>query len=669
MANDRLMCAKGICCWLLLAAVGTEADVTSGKRVEINVEASIQALLGEEDTNGDRKITIDDLRVPGTARGDELFLLKGLDGKTYTVHGTYHLANLLQELTLEREAGEETGTVRTERIFENPVERFSRMIRQVYWDGLTRRIDAEHLREALPDSKVDRDEVFYLYVPHEDDFAFDYFSEAAAGLEGIELNVERLPGKITPEYVKGLEGRHGLLPLALRKTEAGVEGVPFVVPGGRFNEMYGWDSYFEALGLIADGRADLARAMVDNFVYQIRHYGKILNANRSYYLTRSQPPFLTSMALAVYEATGPSDEARAWLREVMAAAIREYETVWMDANHLTVTGLSRYYGTGIGIPPEVEEGHFDAILRPYARERGLTIEAFRERYEAGAIEARGLDEFFMHDRAVRESGHDTTYRWRVDGEDRAADFVTVDLNALLYKYELDIEFMLRTIFDEEAEAAVWSARAQRRRGLILKYLWDPERKLFFDYYLPGARRSEYISATAFYPLWACCADEPQTRILSEEQAAAFVETALGFLESRGGVLSTAKVSLMKYGEPEAPRQWEYPNGWAPHQMLIWKGLANYGFDTTADRLIYKWLYMITVNAANYGGTIPEKFDVVDRSHAVFAEYGNVGTEFAYMTREGFGWMNASYQVGLERLSDPWRGYLERLVPPEWVGFE
>jgi alpha,alpha-trehalase len=100
--------------------------------------------------------------------------------------------------------------------------------------------------------------------------------------------------------------------------------------------------------------------------------------------------------------------------------------------------------------------------------------------------------------------------------------------------------------------------------------------------------------------------------------------------------------------------------------LIWQGLRNYGFDDIANRLVYRWLYTITRNAVDYNGTIPEKFDVVNRSHAVFAEYGNVGTKFDYITKEGFGWMNASYQVGLKLLPSDLRVNLEQLVPPEWI---
>ncbi|KAG1061369.1 hypothetical protein G6F42_027698 [Rhizopus arrhizus] len=105
-------------------------------------------------------------------------------------------------------------------------------------------------------------------------------------------------------------------------------GVPFVVPGGRFNEMYGWDSYFESLGLLADGKVELAKGMAENFAYEIKHYGKILNANRSYYLSRSQPPFLTDMAIRVYEQLDPAleKENKAWLRDILKSAIKEYHT-------------------------------------------------------------------------------------------------------------------------------------------------------------------------------------------------------------------------------------------------------------------------------------------------------------------------------------------------------
>jgi alpha,alpha-trehalase len=590
----------------------------------------------------------------------------------YHLMGTYYLSNLLKELKLAQDRGLDESLLLPGRIFESPVQQISRSIRELYWDGLTRRIDEEHLEPILKDEKMATGGRRYLYVPHDDALAREYFTGISKRRPDLKFDVVVLPEKITPEYVRGLENRHGILTLALQPKEGrGCAGVPFVVPGGRFNEMYGWDSYFEALGLLRDGRVDLARGMVDNFIYQINHYGKILNANRTYYLTRSQPPFLTSMASAVHEALPRDDESKRWLEKAFRAAIREYREVWMNRDRITETGLSRYFGSGLGPPPEVEPGHFDEIYRPHAMALGMDLKEFERRYQAGELKVPELDKFFVHDRCVRESGHDTTYRWEGD---RCADFVTVDLNSLLYKTEIDIARTIRDEFGgtlqgegkETETSAEWYRLAERRKSLIHEFLWDEQKGMFFDYDLVKKRRYPYVSATTLYPLWACHADDPGTRLLTKEQAARLVATALPQLEMVGGVAASTEQSRGPLSPNRPARQWDYPNGWPPHQMLIWEGLRNYGFDDVAQRLAYCWLYTITRNAVDYNGTIPEKMDVVKRSHQVFAEYGNVGTKFSYITKEGFGWMNASYQVGLGILPQDLIDLLERLIPPEWI---
>lgn len=683
-----------------LAPVVGSTQAVDTIQVEVRAQTEMDRLLKQVDIDGDKRITIDDLRLghaecSGSSKRSRhserstgaasTFWLRDIEGRSYEVSGVYPLANLLQELKLAID--HRSPILQGRRIFENPVERISRSIREIYWDSLTRRVDAENLEKILPDSKLPKSEWRHLYVPAGDPVAFEYFSQAARAKPELKLKVWRWPGE--------MRGRHGVLALALEKRpEGGLAGVSFVVPGGRFNEMYGWDSYFEALGLLVDGRLDLAKAMVDNFVYQINHYGKILNANRSYYLNRSQPPFLTSMITAVHaemaktiqikpEANKIKLETKLWLQTALRAAIKEYFDVWLAPERLTETGLSRYAGTGRGIPPEVEPGHFDHVLRPSARRHGLTVAELEKRYNAGTLKEPELDAFFAQDLAVRESGHDTTYRWTIDGRDRASDFVTVDLNSLLYKYELDIARLIEkefggrfTLAEGEGQEVMtgesWRERARRRKALMLQYLWNPKRKMFFDFCFKCSAdqaRSSYVSATAFYPLWAQDPADPTTRILEPKDAEASVRALLAELEAAGGVAATSRESLAKFGDPKRARQWDFPNGWAPHQMIIWEGLGNYGFTAVADRLIYKWLYTITKNAVDYNGTVPEKFDVVKRSHAVFAEYGNVGTDFAYITREGFGWMNASYQVGLKRLSPKWRPELEKLKPPEWLVFE
>ncbi len=619
-------------------------------QVSVRPAAVRAALLDQEDTDGDRRITVED-------RGPKRFEVEDVAGGRHGVSGTWQLANLLEELTLAVDSGRETATIRGERVFENPVRRLSRRIREEFWRALTRTIDERGLDRVLADDKAGGDRP-RLYVPHGDARAAGYFGELARRRGDFET--VRLPARLTPEYVRGLNDRPGLLCLAMAERQGELYGLPYVVPGGRFNEMYGWDSYFEAEGLLLDGRLDLAAAMVDHFVYQIQHYGRILNANRTYYLTRSQPPFLTTMIRAVLARMAQDNSRRQWLETALAAAIREYRTVWTAPPRLTATGLSRYYGQGLGIPPETEPGHFAAVLAPWAEQAGLEVLEYEARLRRGEIREPELDRYFVHDRAVRESGHDTSYRL----EGRAADLVTVDLNALLYRYEADVAELLDaeldgswTAPDGAVESAVaWRRLAEQRQRLMTELLWDPGAGLFFDYDTRRRARTGYESATCLYPLWAGLA--------TPEQAAATVAAALPVLEAAGGLAASSRRSRGPLGAGRPQRQWDWPYGWAPHQMLSWAGLRRYGCDAEAERLAYRWLHTIARNAADYNGTVPEKYDVVARSHKVFAEYGNVGTDFSYITREGFGWMNASFQVGLASLPPARLRELERLTPAE-----
>ncbi len=625
-------------------------------KIKIDIEKNFQALLQQEDTDNDRQITVQDT-------GPKRFSVKTVSGEAFEIAGVYHLSNLLQELALARETGQTTAYLEMNRLFENPVDRLARIIRDYFWDGLTRRVDAEGLVKIVKDEKADASNPPRVYVPFEDSTALSYYQKIAH--EGVVPNLEviRLPQEITPEYVKQINNAPGILSLALRIGETGqLQGVPFVVPGGRFNEMYGWDSYFETLGLLVDERVDLAQAMVDNFIYEIKYYGKILNANRSYYLTRSQPPFLTSMALAVYKHLPKTAENKNWLAEVFRTAIREYWSVWMNRHRLTDTGLSRYYGSGLGMPPETEPTHFDAVLKPYADRAGLDVRTYAKQYREDKIKEPELDTYFVHDHTARESGHDTSYRL----ENRAAHLNTVDLNALLYKYETDIARTIESEFkdalsmpDGKVErSADWFARAETRKQRMNELMWDESSGMFFDYNFMEKRPTGYESATAFYPLWA--------GMVTSEQAEALVTGALPLFEAPGGVLAGTEASRGTITTERPLRQWDYPFGWAPHQMLIWQGLHDHGYRNEACRLAYRWLYMIIRNAVDYNGTIPEKYDVVKRTHNVFVEYGNEGTEFEYITREGFGWMNASYQVGLSMLSKKQRVSLQELIPAEWL---
>lgn len=626
--------------------------------LKLEVHSTLSALEKDEDTDQDKKITKDDT-------GDKIFKAKTIDGKAVEIASTYHLSNLLQELALAKAEGLDTAEIPRSRIEEQPADRLSRLIKTKYWDNLTRRVDKDGLERILTDTKASDSLMRRLYVPATDSVGQAYFKALEANFKQFQVVV--LPKDISPEYVKSINDKPGILSLKLDKGK----GVPFVVPGGRFNEMYGWDSYFESVGLNVDGRADLSKAMIENFAYQIQHYGKILNANRSYYLTRSQPPFLTSFIRETYKALGENDKK--WLEEMTKAAIDEYYKVWMNqSTKLAPNGLNRYYAEGIGIPPETEEGHFDEHLEIYAEKSNMSIEEFAKAYQTGTLENTGfdadedlslprLDEYFLHDRSLRESGHDTT--WRLDGV--CADLNPVSLNSLLYKYETDLAFLIKTYFDDSFEyegqtidEALWLDKAEKRKILMNKLLWNDKDKVFYDYNYETQAPLVYESATNYYPLWA--------ELATEKQAEHLKNSLLNTLKAKGGILSSSKASVEAFASSDVARQWDYPNGWAPHQMMLWKGLMNYGFESEAQEFIYRWLWMITKNATDYNGTIPEKYDVVNCTHKVYAEYGNVGTEFDYITPSGFGWMNASYQYGLSLLDKDLKEKLNQLVDPEEV---
>jgi alpha,alpha-trehalase len=409
------------------------------------------------------------------------------------IRGTYQLSNLLQELALAREYGRKTIVLTESRLTEHPITRIQRLIKYSFWDNLTRRIDAEGLENICMDPKNrTNDQRNRIYIPFRDDYALKYFNNVALERPHLNLDVVKLPDDITPLFVKSLNDHPGILSLGLRETideegEKVVRGTPFVVPGGRFNEMYGWDSYFEALGLLNDGRIELAKGMVDNFCYELEHYGKILNANRSYYLTRSQPPFLTDMIITTYKylVNKGTPLVKTWLVRGFRACVKELFSVWLTHPRLDKIGLSKYHPMGLGIPPETEASHFNAIIEPFALLLGLTIEEYMIKYQSGDIVESQLDEYFLHDRAVRESGHDTTYRF----ENRCANLATIDLNSLIYKYEMDLYSTIENLFGK-------ALRVRIRKGVN-----DCNLLKFEDWFRLVKQLG--VEAALLDPLWDC----------------------------------------------------------------------------------------------------------------------------------------------------------------------
>jgi alpha,alpha-trehalase len=422
---------------------------------------------------------------------------------------------------------------------------------------------------------------------------------AAGDLAQIELRTLPARGAVT---------QHGLLYLPR----------PYVVPGGRFNEMYGWDSYFILVGLLRDGEVARAKDMVDNFLYEIDHYGTILNANRTYYLSRSQPPFLTRMILGVYEQTGDRD----WLRSTLPA-IERYYRFWTTAPHLVpATGLSRYYDLGEGPAPEVvsderdAEGrtHYDRV-REYYRTHEVPDYDVRMYYDRKADRLTPL--FYKGDRSMRESGFDPSNRFGPFAVD-IIHYVPVCLNSLLYKMERDAAD-IHSILGRGTEALFWEKRAAARRVAMDRYLWDEKAGLYFDYNFRTARRRPYEFSTTFYPLWAGQASPAQ---------AARVLANLARFEAPGGVRTSNTVS---------GSQWDAPFGWAPLQMIAVAGLRNYGHHEAASRLARRFVGLVTKEFEEHAAIV-EKYDIERRESDVSA-----GIKFGYSANQiGFGWTNGAF---------------------------
>jgi alpha,alpha-trehalase len=512
------------------------------------------------------------------------------------------------------------------------------------WDTLTRSMTD---CKTVVDPKLNETSVLYLPAH------FPPPSAVADTQKRCNIQVKELPIAITgPGQALNPINPPGLL--YLEKS--------YVVPGGRFNEMYGWDSYFIVRGLLENNRVALARGMVDNFFFEIEHYGTILNANRSYYLTRSQPPFLSSMVMDVYMADkAAGHEDRQWLERGYQLASKDYEMWNRDPHIAGGTGLSRYYDFGNGPTQESLQDESGVhrkvadyfVLHNEGRNYIVDVSSSKSDQPVAGSEysvqvcddpktmakpecdpARTISltaDYYKGDRAMRESGFDISFRFGPYGAG-THHFAPVCLNSLLYKTEKDLQQMSE-ILGHKTDAQQWQARAQQRKDRIQKYLWDEQRGMFFDYSLDKSARSTYEYITTFYPLW--------TGLATPEQAEA-IRKNLGVFEHDGGLAMS---------NHEDGVQWDLPYGWAPTQLLAIEGLRRYGFNNDANRVSYKFLSTIAENFRR-DGTIREKYNVVTRSSESHVEAGynqNV---------VGFGWTNAAFLALLHALPDDFK---ERLA--------
>jgi len=375
---------------------------------------------------------------------------------------------------------------------------------------------------------------------------------------------------------------------------------PYVVPGGRFREIYYWDSYFTMLGLAADHRDDLIDGMITDFESLIERYGHIPNGTRTYYLSRSQPPFFALML----DLAQPGDKAEE------ARRLRDLETehaYWMAGrNCLGKTGRCMNV---VRMPDgSLLNRYWDAKNSP-------RDESYAEDVATAKASGRPAREVYRDLRAAAESGWDFSARWLGDGKHlttvHTTDIVPIDLNSLLWAMETRIARRC-TAAGDGACARTYRAEAAARRTAIDRWLWDAKAQRFVDYDLAAGRVSPVVSAAMLYPLFVGLADPAQ--------AAATAAFTRRRLIGEGGLRTT----LDRTGQ-----QWDAPNGWAPLQWIAIAGLRRYGDEADARTIAGRWIATVdrTYRAT---GRLLEKYDVEELV---------AGGGGEYPTQDGFGWTN------------------------------
>lgn len=497
------------------------------------------------------------------------------------------------------------------------------------WQTLTRSQTDCH---ALADSKITTKPILYLPAG----------MQKTPEITAIETNCN----------VQVISLPHAIVKLGdLRPEELAAPGLlylpkPYVVPGGRFNEMYGWDSYFIVLGLVADHQNEMAKNMVDNQLFEVENYGAVLNANRSYYLTRSQPPFLTSMIRAVYESPSTFSDrtaAHAWLEHAYELAEKDYST-WIRPEHLAgTTGLARYFDYGVGPVPEMADDstYYPDVIRWLEAHPGPDAKSFLVKgsehpddREAALLRTTSCDvkksvvcehawaagyrlskDFYEGDRAMRESGFDPSNRFEAFSG-ATHHYAPVCLNSLLYRYESDLAH-IAALLGKPKEEMRWRRKAKLRAAAMQRYLWREKEGVFADYDFVHHKISDYAYISSLYPLWASVA--------TREQADRMV-AKLNLFEREGGLsMSNTNTGL----------QWDEPFGWAPTNWISTAGLAASGHRADAIRISEKFCATIDRGFAT-DGTIREKYNVVNGN-------SNVQVVMGYKTNViGFGWTNSAY---------------------------
>ncbi|MEN8799429.1 MAG: alpha,alpha-trehalase TreF [Flavobacteriaceae bacterium] len=477
--------------------------------------------------------------------------------------------------------------------------------------------DSKTFVDLVP--KIPQDQVIGFYEEQKNDPDFDlkqfveeYFSDQATAVLQFETDTTKnMYEHLSSIWPKLTRGPDSIIPYSSRL----VLPYQYVVPGGRFKEIYYWDSYFTLEGLLVDGQEKLARNMVANFTHLIDSLGFIPNGTRDYYLGRSQPPFYAMMVNAVVG----KDSLR--LVEYLPALLKEYG-FWME-------GSDRLMSDKRTVRHVVKINDSTVLNRYWDSKLGPRPEAYKEDSHLAAEIAAKEDkqELYTNLRAGAASGWDYSSRWYQEEGDfsstATARIAPVDLNCLLFYLETQIANAYR-IKGENQNEKKYRDVALERASRIQHLFWDPEEEFFTDYNFSEDKLTGEFTLAATYPLYFGIASEEQARAVKDRLMKDFLKD--------GGLLTTLK---------NTGQQWDAPNGWAPLQWMAAKGLLNYGYQDEAREIMTRWL---AVNERVYKNTgkMMEKYNVEDISLI------SGGGE--YKTQDGFGWTNG-VALGFRKILD------------------
>lgn len=382
----------------------------------------------------------------------------------------------------------------------------------------------------------------------------------------------------------------------------------YIVPGGRFREIYYWDSYFTMLGLWQHGRMNMIENMVENFAYLLRVYGHIPNGNRAYYLSRSQPPYFALMVELL--ATAKNDDSV--YTKYLDVLQKEYDFWQLGAA-----------GKGEANLHTVRLADGEILHRYFDESATARQESYAEDLKISKQSAQPAADLFTNIRAGAESGWDFSSRWFADQQNistiETVNIIPVDLNCLMYKLEMVLSKAYAIAGDVEKSNAIKTS-ASKRWQTILQYCWNDELGFFTDYNWVNKSISNHISAAGLMPLFVAEADDHFIKQHLKEIVNLVNESLL----QPGGIVTTPITS---------GQQWDAPNGWAPLQWIVVKGLEKFGEKELAKIIALRWT-ALNDKVFEATGKMMEKYDVKD--------IGKLAGGGEYESQDGFGWTNGVY---------------------------